>query len=112
MSDNHHRLKRLETLNIVSFSHVDAQGEHDLEGVGRTLDLSKGGILLEVTRPIPPEIQKVELALAIKNRVIVIKGEVLHQRKLENDLIGLGISFRDISEADRHYIAQFLLEDV
>jgi len=41
------RHKRLETLNLVSLSHRDPDGRVDLEIVGRTLDLSEGGILLE-----------------------------------------------------------------
>ena len=50
--DTKSRARRLETLNLVSFTHKDPDGRTDLESVGRTIDLSEGGIRFETETPI------------------------------------------------------------
>lgn len=105
------RHKRLETLNLVSLSHKDSDGRVDLEIVGRTLDLSEGGIFLECSQTVPSENKEVEVILGIKEHVITIKGEIVHTRDLEDENIGLGIAFRDISADDALIISNFMNED-
>ena len=105
------RHKRLESLNLVSLSHKNAEGQVDLEVVGRTLDLSEGGILLEIHQPIPSENRKVEVTLGIREHVVQTIGEIVHQRELDSGHIGLGIAFREISDEDGAVITRFLDED-
>jgi c-di-GMP-binding flagellar brake protein YcgR len=105
------RLKRLESINLVSFSHRDEEGRTDMESVGRTLDLSKGGILLELPNALPSTNDEVEITLSIKNSVIQAIGRIVHQRELENGNFGLGISFEEISERDSEIISKTLKEE-
>ena len=105
------RHKRLESLNLVSLSHKDGEGQVDLEVVGRTLDLSEGGILLEIHQPIPSENRTVEVTLGIREHVIQTVGEIVHQRELDSGHIGLGIAFREISDEDEAVVTRFLDED-
>ena len=105
------RHKRLETLNLVSLSHKDQNGHVDLEIVGRTLDLSEGGILLECSQAVPSENKEVEVILGIREHVIKVKGEIVHMRDLEDDNIGLGIAFRDLSADNARIINGFMSED-
>ena len=104
------RQKRLESLNLVSFSHLDTNGRTDMEVVGRTVDLSEGGILLEIPNPLPSTNAEVELTLGIQDEVIRVKGKIVHQRELDNDHFGLGISFVDLSDEDASIISRFLNE--
>ena len=105
------RHKRLETLNLVSLSHKDPDGHTDLEIVGRTLDLSEGGILLECSQAVPSENREVEVILGIREHVIKVKGDIVHMRDLEDENIGLGIAFKDLSEEDARIITSFMSED-
>ena len=105
------RHKRLETLNLVSLSHKDQDGHVDLEIVGRTLDLSEGGILLECSQAVPSENKEVEVILGIREHVINVKGEIVHMRDLEDDNIGLGIAFKDLSADNALIINGFMSED-
>ena len=104
------RHKRLETLNLVSFTHRDSEGRVDLEVVGRTLDLSSGGILLEIPQPVPSGNREVEVTLGIRENVLHITGDIVHQRDLDDGNVGLGIAFRNLSEADSRIITNFLNE--
>lgn len=105
------RDKRLETLNLVSLSHRDPDGNVDLEIVGRTLDLSEGGILLECSQPVPSENKEVEVIIGIREHVIKVAGEIVHMRKLDDENIGLGIAFKDLSASDARIINEFMSED-
>lgn len=105
------RHKRLETVNLVSLSHKDPDGRIDLEIVGRTLDLSEGGILLECSQALPSENKEVEVILGIREHVIKVKGEIVHMRDLDNDYVGLGIAFQDLSEEAARIITGFMGED-
>jgi len=105
------RHKRLETLNLVSLSHKDPEGHVDLEIVGRTLDLSEGGILLECSQSVPSENKEVEVILGIREHIIKVKGEIVHMRDLEDDNVGLGIAFRDLSAENARIINGFMSED-
>lgn len=105
------RTRRLETLNLVSFTHKDSGGRVDLESVGRTLDLSEGGILLEISKPVPAGSTEVDVILGIKEHVITTVGEIVHQRELEGGNFGIGIAFKNLSEKDSQTIRNFLGED-
>lgn len=105
------RLKRLESLNLVSFSHKDIEGRTDLETAGRTLDLSAGGILLEIPALLPSTSEEVEITLGVRDDVIKARGKIIHQRELDSGNVGLGISFIGLSDKDSGIITRFLDED-
>jgi hypothetical protein len=105
------RTRRLETLNLVSFIHRDADDRVDLQSVGRTLDLSEGGILLETPQPVPAGNNVVDITLGIREHVIHTLGEIVHQRVLENGNFGIGIAFSNLSSEDSLAIKNFLDED-
>jgi hypothetical protein len=105
------RTRRLETLNLVSFTHRDTDDRVDLEAVGRTLDLSEGGILLEIPQPVPSGNTEVDVTLGIREHVIRALGEIIHQRSLENGNFGVGIAFKNLSSEDSRVIKNFLGED-
>ena len=105
------RHKRLETLNLVSLSHKDPDGRIDLEIVGRTLDLSEGGILLECSQAVPSDNREVEVILGIRDHVIKVTGEIVHTRDLEEGNVGLGIAFQDLTPDDARIITEFMSED-
>ena len=92
-------------------SHKDADGRVDLEIVGRTLDLSEGGILLECSQSVPSENKEVEVVLGIREHIIRAMGDIVHVRDLENEYIGLGIAFKDLSADDARIITEFMSED-
>jgi hypothetical protein len=91
-------------------SHKDQNGHVDLEIVGRTLDLSEGGILLECSQAVPSENKEVEVILGSREHVIKVKGEIVHMRDLEDGNIGLGIAFRDLSADNARIINGFMSE--
>ncbi len=105
------RKKRLESLNLVSFSHRGKDGKLDLEGVGRTLDLSEGGVLLEVTTSVPDLSEVLDVTLGIRQDILKAHGRIVHQRQLPNGHFALGLSFTDLSPDGRSLITRFLEQE-
>ena len=102
------KFKRIESLNLVSFTHFDKNMRPDSEGAARTLDISVNGILLEFYQ----EFEKgtfFEMEIAIHDVIINAKGKVMRCQKQEKeDKFEIGIQFIEITNEDRNLIADFL----
>ena len=99
---------RFEAVNLVEFVHFDKDFRKDIEDIGRTLDISEGGILLECTQQLPKNTQ-VELNLAISEEIITVRGEVVHTAPSPYaDKFDIGIKFTLISKPEKEIINKFL----
>jgi hypothetical protein len=70
------RSPRINSLNLLSYLCMDEEGEVVTRGVGRTLNVSKGGILLETHAPIDPT-HSLSLVIAMENDLLDVRGEVV-----------------------------------
>lgn len=98
---------RLLSLNLVSYTQYNEEGQAEQTAMGRTLDLSTGGIKLEVNEPYPLS-TNLEFTLQIKERLIEVKGRVVHVEELKNGKVGMGIKFTDIDPDDKDHLENFL----
>lgn len=103
------KFKRIESLNLVSFTHLDQNMNPDYEGAARTLDISENGILLEFFRPFNVH-SFMDMEIAIKDSIINVKGKIVNVSE-NGDKFKLGIEFIEISQEDRKIIRTFLFED-
>jgi c-di-GMP-binding flagellar brake protein YcgR len=108
--DNKRNLRidaRVISLNLVSYSRHDDEGVLAEASMGRTLDISPGGIKLEVDHHIPLS-SVINLSVALRDDVISIKGRVVHLEELKNGKIGMGIEFVDVDEETGETLRKFL----
>jgi hypothetical protein len=89
---------RLISLNLVSAKPSDDAG--GVESLGRTRNVSTGGILLEVNRSYPLS-STLQLQIALGDSIIRPVGRVVRLQELEGNQIEMGIKFTEISENDR-----------
>ncbi len=87
---------RVDSFNL-SYVCVDESGEVINEGMGRTLNVSESGILLETYFPTESG-QLLELTIALDEKLIDIKGKVAHHRKGKSRSFEAGIEFVDLTE--------------
>ncbi len=106
-ADNTQRLPRIESLNLVSVQHFNQDNTADLQTVGRTLDLSDGGIKLEVATA-PPLYSRLSLMIALKDTLINVQGEVVYLSVINKDQIHMGLKFLNLSEEDKQHIQNYL----
>lgn len=101
---------RIDTLNL-SYFLLNEAGEAIHQGMGRTLNLSEKGILLETSRPIDQGCIVV-LTLGLADETLDIKAKATHFRELENGRFGTGLTFLDITETSLATLKQFFQSQV
>lgn len=104
--NNQRKHVRTESLNL-SFFCVDHDDNVMAQGMGRTMNLSETGILLETNVELTPG-QSVDMEIALQNDLIDARGTVAHSNPADNDQFHTGIEFTEISDADKEIIKQHL----
>lgn len=85
--------QRINSLNLADVHILDGSGVAN-SGIGRTLNVSEAGILLETHFPINPN-QQLALTLALGDDLLEIRGKVIYSRKGDNGKYQNGIQFTD-----------------
>ena len=89
---------RIKKLNLVQVSRFDEDGFRADLATGRTLDISRGGMRLELHHPLPLR-SVVGLTLALVGELIDVSGTVVHLEVLDSERCAMGIRFTDLDEA-------------
>jgi hypothetical protein len=101
---------RIKALNLISFSCIGETDQALSQGMGRTLNLSEDGILLETHAPVDPK-HTVVMAIGLEDDLINIKGRVVYSIGGGDERFEAGIEFIKIGEATlevlRKYITAF-----
>lgn len=92
--------RRIRSLNHASYTPRKDERQEYIVSVGRTLDVSEGGVKVESHRQLA-HATKLEMGIAFEDQIITAKGEVVHTEELKNGLFGTGIRFTSIKEEDR-----------
>lgn len=98
MSEDQREFPRVVSVNLVSARPTD-EGDED-QSMGRTRNLSLGGILMEVHRYYPLS-SVLSLQIALGENIITPQGRVVRLQELANNRVEMGIKFTEISEKDR-----------
>ena len=99
MSDDNRRIfPRVVSVNLVQAKQIDTP-DGDMS-MGRTRNLSLGGILLEVHSYYPLS-AVLELQIQLKERIIMPVGRVVRLQELSGNMVEMGIKFTEVSEEDR-----------
>ncbi len=93
--DNERHHPRVRNLNLVQISRFDEAGVHADLATGRTLDISTGGIRLELHYSLPLR-SVVELTLALDEELIEVRGKVVYLKEIDDERCAMGIQFTDV----------------
>lgn len=96
-SENKRKHERIPSLNL-SYICLDEDENIVKQGMGRTLNISESGILLETHFPIEFR-HIVQLTISLKEDLLDIRGKPIHARSNEEGKFEIGIQF---SELDQH----------
>ena len=94
---------RINSMKLTAVECFNEIGELAEETIGRTLNISEGGMLLEMVKPLPL-LSKVALSVGLGDAVLHLQGEVVHLRKNDEGRIETGIQFAEITVKDREHI--------
>ena len=94
---------RIRSLNLTSYTPRKGEQQEYIISIGRTLDVSEGGVKVETHRRLTKGTE-LDLDIAVEDRIISARGEVLHAEELNTGLFGTGIRFTSITEEDRQLL--------
>jgi|GEM_PF-486074 len=97
---------RIDSLNL-SYVSVDENGSVVNEGIGRTLNVSKSGILLETNFETFPA-QIVSLTIAFEENLVDLKGRFIHCRTSGNNLFQTGVEFQDVDDVAGEVLHRYI----
>ena len=98
-SEDKRKHQRIASLNL-SYLCLDENDNIVKQGMGRTLNISESGILLETNFPVKLE-YLVLLTIALKEDLMEIKGKPIHVQSKDTGRFEVGIEFL---EPDQEYI--------
>ncbi|MDM8538036.1 PilZ domain-containing protein [Desulfobacterales bacterium HSG17] len=106
MQNEKRKFTRVNSL-FLSYICIDEEGKTLNEGIGRTLNVSEGGILLETNFNILPE-HNLLITIAVEDNLVDVKGKVIRCWKNEEDNYHTGVEFIDIDESALNIIIKFI----
>jgi c-di-GMP-binding flagellar brake protein YcgR len=108
MTTERRRFIRPESLNLLDYLVVDDQGRQGEYSMGRTLNVSEGGILMETHIPLPIG-QQVMITLGLEDTLVDVMGRILYATydagRHQN-----GIEFSSVAENDKQILDQYVDE--
>lgn len=95
MVNEKRRHPRFSSLNTVAYFCLDEGAEVISQGMGRTLNLSRSGILLHTFRPIDA-CHQIRIHVGLKEDLLEMLGRVVHCRKDSEEGFCYGIEFVEL----------------
>ena len=105
-SENKRKHERIQSLNL-SYICLDEDNNIVKQGMGRTLNISESGILLETHFPIEPK-YTVKLTISLEENLLDITGKPVHVKPIDEGKFQIGIHFTDLDENATKLLHDFI----
>ncbi|MFC1895089.1 PilZ domain-containing protein [Thermodesulfobacteriota bacterium] len=107
MSDEKERAARFDSLNLLHYACFDEEGQQVCQGMGRTLNVSETGILLETYAPVEDE-SPVTVSIGLEDDLVELKGKIMYCREVEQGKYKAGIHFTEPLEKEMQILRQYI----
>ena len=105
-TENKRKHERIRSLNL-SYICLDEDNNIVKQGMGRTLNISESGILLETHFPIESR-HKIQLTISLEEDLLDIIGKAVHVRSINGGKYQIGIQFIDLDKNAAKVINKFI----
>lgn len=109
-SDERRRTARVEKIQLVQVSRIDQEGFEADVATGRTLNLSPGGMRLELSHALPLR-ALITLSLGLAEDIVEMTGRVVYLEVVDDERVAIGIAFVDLDPAIGAKIERYLNAD-
>ena len=104
---NKRKNPRFKISNGISYVCIDENGNEIEQGMGKTIDISLGGMLIETSVPI--ESKYILIAtIDLEGNLIEIRGKIANSRKIESGEFLNGIQFLETPERQIKIMDEFI----
>ncbi len=104
---NRRKHPRTKTKNLLSYVGIDDRGNEKEHGMGKALDISMGGVLIESLSPIISK-DIVLTATGTKGELINIVGKVVNHRSEDSGVFRAGIQFIEDNEKNKSFLINMI----
>lgn len=98
---------RVKTENLVSYVYIDDRGNEIEEGIGRTINVSLGGILIETNKPIGTQ-DILLMTIGIDDEIMNMKGKVVYCMAEDSGIFRTGIQFLEAKENIQLFVTNLI----
>jgi len=98
---------RVKAENLVSYFCIDDKGNEIKEGIGKTIDVSLGGILIETNQPIGTQ-DILLMIIGFDDEIMNMKGKVVYCRAEDSGMFRTGIQFLETKENVRLFVTSLI----
>jgi hypothetical protein len=101
------KYNRYSSLNLLFYTCLNEKGVRVDQGMGRTLNVSKAGLLLETYYPIDSNFILI-MDLGLKDETVDIKGEVVHSGKNDAGRYESGVEFVGMDDRAKSILYKYI----
>jgi c-di-GMP-binding flagellar brake protein YcgR len=105
--DKRRKYERKDSLNLIDYVVLGPEGDPISRRMGRTLNVSEGGILLETHQPLKKG-QRVVITIALNEDIVEINGRIIYIRPCEGKLFCSGIEFAEIDKEGEQVVKNYI----
>jgi hypothetical protein len=98
---------RVDSTNLLNYVCMNPDGEAYTQGMGRTLNVSESGILLETYTSIDSDTD-VWLTIGIEEDLVDLHGKVVYLKKSDEETYEAGIKFSEVKEDELSILKRFV----
>ncbi len=98
---------RIDALSLVSYTLMDDDGRALGRGMGRTLNISDGGILLETHAPVDP-FDILGLDIGLRDNMVNIMGRAIYNKSETTDTYEIGVRFLETGSRQLRILSNFV----
>jgi c-di-GMP-binding flagellar brake protein YcgR len=106
--DDKRKDPRVKSPNLLAYLCMDEEKNKIIQGMGRTLNVSEGGILLETHVPIDQR-HTVLLTIAMEDDLMHFKGKIAHSKEREDGRFESGVEFLEMDEQKLRFLRQYII---
>ena len=107
MREEKRKYERSNLFNLVSFTCLDEKGDTVQQGMGRTLNITEAGILLETNVDIELE-QICFITIGFDDDTLDLRGKVTYCNNGKEKKFNMGIQFLETDRADILILRQYI----
>lgn len=101
------RSRRFDSLNLLHYQVVDARQGQLGDGMARTLNVSKGGLLLETNTAFERG-QELTVTVGLEEEQVDVRGQVVHCQPSGERLYATGVRFENLAPEAAKVLERYL----